>query len=236
MATKRKQMDHEYQMIPVSPHPTTTEKINAPTSRVVSWTTILDEGGSLVRMAKDFVPDPRGEVFRTLLEEEIRWTQETVSFYGKTYTPSRRTAAYGDPGTKYKYSGTVKIPDHWTPNLQKIKEMVETATGQDYNFVLCNLYPDGDASIGYHCDDETDIFPGSTIASISLGAERDFLLKKKDEKDRPPIKVSLPSGSLLTMEGSTQKNWKHSVPVRKGIRYPRINLTFRRVKEVTVPE
>ncbi len=221
-------------MIPVFPYPTTTKKINAPTTRAVSWTTILDEGGSLVRMAKDFVPDP-GEAFRTL-DEEIRWNQETVSFYGKTYTPSRRTASYGDPGTKYKYSGTEKNPDRWTPNLLKIKEMVETATGREYNFVLCNLYPDGNSYIGYHCDNEKDIVPGSTIASISLGAERDFLLKKKDEKDRPPIKVSLPSGSLLTMEGSTQENWKHSVPARKKVRGKRINLTFRRVDKVIVLE
>lgn len=212
-----------HQMIPICPFPITTQKIEASTT---TRTTILNENGAVVELTKDFIQDAAAS-FQTLLDE-IKWTQETVVVCGKHHTPARKTAAYGDTGTKYNYSGTHKIPHHWSPNLLKLKNMVEIATGQEYNFVLCNLYPNGKAYVSYHSDDEKDIAPGSIIASISLGAERDFLLKRKNG-DSTPVKTSLPSGSLLTMEGSTQRNWRHSVPIRTKLLGSRVNLTFRQI-------
>ena len=39
-------------------------------------------------------------------------------------------------------------------------------------------------------------------------------------------------GDLLAMDPPTNDRWTHSVPVRKGVKAPRLNLTFRRL----VPE
>ncbi len=149
--------------------------------------------------------------------------------FGKTYFPSRQTAVYGDPGLSYRYSGKNREAAEWLPVLRSLKERVEEATDRRYNFVLCNLYPDGTAKLGFHSDDERDLVPEATIASLSFGVQRDFVLKNNaDKSDR--VKIKLGSGVLLTMEGSTQKQWKHTVPRRASVKDPRINLTFRLVK------
>ena len=46
--------------------------------------------------------------------------------------------------------------------------------------MFINGYFEDGHAIGFHADDEPDIEPGSTIASVSLGAERDMVFKKKD--------------------------------------------------------
>ena len=42
-------------------------------------------------------------------------------------------------------------------------------------------------------------------------------------------RIDLKNGSLLVMDGNTQKNYKHGVPIQKKIKQSRINLTFRNV-------
>jgi len=46
------------------------------------------------------------------------------------------------------------------------------------NAVLCNLYNNGNDSVGLHADAEPEM--GPVIASVSLGAERLFCLKGKN--------------------------------------------------------
>ena len=69
---------------------------------------------------------------------------------------------------------------------------------------------------------------GPVIASVSLGAERLFRLKRRD--GTVAFSERLAHGSLLIMAGDTQKNFRHEVPKEPGITLPRINLTFRRIE------
>jgi alkylated DNA repair dioxygenase AlkB len=92
--------------------------------------------------------------------------------------------------------------------------------------VLCNLYRNGNDSVGLHADAEPEM--GPVIASVSLGAERLFRLKKKD--GGVAFSERMPHGSLLIMAGDTQKQFKHEVPREPGVTQPRINLTFRRIE------
>ena len=48
--------------------------------------------------------------------------------------------AFGDDGLTYKYSNNVVPARAWTPLLKKIKDAVEAASGQSFNFVLVNRY------------------------------------------------------------------------------------------------
>jgi hypothetical protein len=95
-----------------------------------------------------------------------------------------------------------------------------------YNALLCNLYRDGNDSVGLHADAEPEM--GPVLASISLGAGRLFRLKR--ENGSVAFSERLPHGSLLVMAGDTQKRFKHEVPKERGVTQPRINLTFRRVE------
>ena len=67
-----------------------------------------------------------------------------------------------------------------------------------------------------------------TIASVSLGATRDFLLRKNSDHSEKHV-FNLSSGDLIIMRGNTQKTWMHAVPRRANVKDGRINLTFRSV-------
>ena len=95
-----------------------------------------------------------------------------------------------------------------------------------YNAVLCNLYRNGNDSVGLHADAEPEM--GPVIASVSLGSERLFRLKAQN--GGVAFAERLPHGSLLIMAGQTQKNFKHEVPKEPDVVRPRINLTFRRIE------
>lgn len=193
------------------------------------WQTILNKNGGDVKLLQNFIPKDEAKKIFDILSAKIEWKQEEIEVMGKKYYPTRKTAVYGNEGVKYRYSGVTKLSSPWIPELGDLKDKLESTINQKFNFVLCNYYPNGYSSIGYHSDDERDLEEGAIIASVSLGESRDFLLKHKHDSGIETIKVSLHSGSLLTMGGETQKNWKHTIPVRKKVVNPRINLTFRKI-------
>jgi alkylated DNA repair dioxygenase AlkB len=178
-------------------------------------------------------PEEATHLFNTLLGK-CAWEQRSGSF---GHAVPRDEAYYGDPGTHYTYSRRKYQPLPWLPELLSLKTRVEEATPDaayansgvartGYNAVLCNLYRDGNGSVRLHADDEPEM--GPVIASVSLGADRLFLLRRKDGS--VAFSERLPHGSLLIMAGDTQKNFKHEVPKEPGITLPRINLTFRRIE------
>jgi alkylated DNA repair dioxygenase AlkB len=164
----------------------------------------------------------------TILRRDLNWQTREIMIFGKKRIPSRLTASYGNKGLKYRYSGVVETAIEWTPELLEIKKEVEIATGKVYNFVLCNLYRDGNDYIGFHSDNEPDLDLAEGISSVSLGIKRDFRLQHKLDKGKNKS-LELDPGSILYMGGDCQKIYKHSIPKRKKINGERINLTFRSV-------
>ncbi|MCJ1355837.1 MAG: hypothetical protein MMC33_005829 [Icmadophila ericetorum] len=137
------------------------------------------------------------------------------------------------PKEKYPTCQPRPIP-HCLDELRKITEVFTSST---YNFCLVNYYASGNDSVSYHSDDEQFLGPNPSIASFSLGAKRDFLMKHKPPKNAPPtpglerpLKLALASGDMVLMRGPTQSNWLHSIPKRKGGESDkgRINITFRK--------
>ncbi len=163
--------------------------------------------------------------YYTHLFRDIPWKNDEAVIFGKRIITARKVAWYGDSNFSYTYSGTTKQALLWTPELVALKATVERLTGTLFNSCLLNLYHDGNEGMAWHSDDEKSLGKDSTIASISLGAEREFRLKHKRSDDK--VSVFLESGSLLVMQGATQTHWLHSIPKSKKIKTPRINLTFR---------
>ena len=56
-----------------------------------------------------------------------------------------------------------------------------TAVGHAYNFVLVIRYKDGGDRMGEHKDDEKELDENVPIASLTFGAERDFVLRHEDK-------------------------------------------------------
>ena len=194
---------------------------------------ILIPGAEIYYDGHFLQPEEATRLFETLLSQ-CAWERREGPF---GYPVPRDEAYYGDPGTHYTYSRREYKPLPWIPELLSLRVRVEEATPVaayansglpklGYNAVLCNLYRDGNDSVGLHADAEPEM--GPVIASVSLGAERLFRLKRKGGS--VAFWERLPHGSLFIMAGNTQKTFKHEVPKDPGVIQPRINLTFRRIE------
>jgi alkylated DNA repair dioxygenase AlkB len=165
------------------------------------------------------------------LTEEIPWVQNKIRFYGKESLVPRLESWHGDKGMSYTYSGIKMDAKPWTQNLLMIKESIEPIAKTTFNSVLINYYRDGKDRVAWHSDDEKELGKNPVIASVSLGAERKFKLRhKKYKENQLQHEVFLQSGSLLLMSGSTQHHWLHEIPRTAKPIGPRINLTFRVIK------
>ncbi|XP_028680766.1 DNA oxidative demethylase ALKBH2 [Erpetoichthys calabaricus] len=172
------------------------------------------------------------------LEKEVEYFSgdlAKVHVFGKLHNIPRRQATYGDQGLKYTFSGLQLSARPWTPTLVMIRDRVTEATGHSFNFVLINRYQDGNDHIGEHRDDERELDSASPIASVSFGASREFVFRhcssrgKKASRKIEPVCIELQHGSLLLMNWPTNVYWYHSLPVRKKVLLPRVNLTFRKI-------
>lgn len=163
------------------------------------------------------------------LVDETPWRAEKIVVWGKTFPQPRLIAWYGDFAKNYTYSGIRLTPLPWTADLLAIKDRVEGAAATTFNSVLLNYYRDQRNSIGFHSDDERELGERPIIASLSLGAERTFILKHKTRRDLQAVRLRLGSGSLLLMGGETQRYWKHGVNKETRPCGPRVNLTFRQI-------
>jgi len=190
--------------------------------------------GAEIYYDKNFLSPEEATALFNALREKCAWERRKSSF---KYAVPRDEAYYGDTGTNYTYSRREYKPHAWIPELLSLKTGVEEATPEaayanlglpklGYNAVLCNLYRDGNDSVGLHADAEPEM--GPVIASVSLGAERLFRVKRINGS--VVFAERLPHGSLLIMAGQTQKNFKHEVPKEPEVEQARINLTFRRIK------
>lgn len=165
------------------------------------------------------------------LTEEIPWVQNKIRFYGKESLVPRLESWHGDKGMSYTYSGIKMDAKPWTKNLLMIKESIEPIAKTTFNSVLINYYRDGKDRVAWHSDDEKELGKNPVIASVSLGAERKFKLRhKKYKENQLQHEVFLQSGSLLLMSGPTQHHWLHEIPRTAKPIGPRINLTFRVIK------
>lgn len=194
------------------------------------WETIPAPDADL-RVLPVFYRKPDTDAFMQRLLDETPWQQEIITLWGKQHLQPRLSAWYGDPGSGYSYSGVVLAPHPWTETLLRIKADVETATDNRFNSVLLNLYRDENDSVGWHSDAEPELGNCPVIASLSLGESRTFRLRHRSRKDLKPLLLDLSDGSLLLMAGKTQHCWQHAVMKERQARGPRINLTFRLIRQ-----
>jgi alkylated DNA repair dioxygenase AlkB len=185
---------------------------------------VLDEGGALVEYLPDFLSLPERAQLRAEIENaRALFDRDQLTLYGRTVSSPRLVCAFGDDGLRYRYSGVERQTHPWPSGLREVRDRL----GEPFNYALVNWYRDGEDYIGWHSDKEADLAPEASIASLSLGAERRFLLRDRKGKGDRTVEVPLADGSLLWMRGETQKKWKHSLPKQKDVRSPRWNVTFR---------
>jgi len=151
-------------------------------------------------------------------------------------------------GYKYRDAPGASIIGPFPPTVQRLKLLAEewynskqfntstTTTNKEdkkkveFNVCLLNYYENGQQRIGFHSDRE-ELGRSTPIASISLGATRQFLIRSKTDGVNDRTSISMTNGSLIIMENKCQLDYLHSVPKEGNVTTGRINLTFR-CKEV----
>ncbi|MEZ5560742.1 MAG: alpha-ketoglutarate-dependent dioxygenase AlkB [Pseudomonadales bacterium] len=158
------------------------------------------------------------------LRRSVSWQQETIVMFGRAAPVPRLVAWYGDAGLNYRYSGNDHHCAGWPETLRALCRRVSACSGFESNFVLLNRYRDGRDYMGWHRDDERGL--GAEIASLSLGAERRFLVE--DPVCAATATLTLGHGALLVMPGTL----RHCLPKTRRPVEERINLTFRRLRQI----
>ncbi|WP_419870812.1 alpha-ketoglutarate-dependent dioxygenase AlkB family protein [Chryseobacterium sp. CT-SW4] len=185
----------------------------------------------LLEYTEHFLSQEEASKLEELLLTTVPWKQRTQKMYDKEVLTPRLTAWYGDENKSFILNGS-RIPvNNWSPELLSLKERIESATGYHFNTVLLNLYRDGNDSVAWHRDKESELDNRPVIASLSLGQIRNFDFRKLDDH-KNKYSLPLPHGSLLIMKGNLQENWEHRIAKSTKKMRSRINLTFRLVREI----
>ena len=152
------------------------------------------------------------------LRADTRWRADSRTMYGKRVLVPRETAGRGD-----------KMPQPWTAALALVREMAERHTGTTFDYCFLNRYRDGHDAVAWHGDRDGTRDARLVVASLSLGATRQFQLRpKKDSGLRhDPITIDVAHGDLVVMAGDTQLYWEHRVPRDPRLTGERLNVTFR---------
>ena len=164
--------------------------------------------------------------FMGRLLNEVAWQTDYIA-YGRRVEIPRLQAWYADEGIYYRYSDN-KLQSHaWIDSLLEIKRAVESRSGYLFNSVLLTHYRDGNDSVGWHADDEAELGSEPVIASLSLGATREFHFRHKQHA--MSASMQLHDGELIVMKPEFQEKWEHCVLAQPSVDKPRLNLTFRKV-------
>ena len=162
------------------------------------------------------------------LQQEVVWKQEPIVLFGKAVMQPRLTAWMADEEKTYRYSGITMQAQAFLPELILLKSKLEDLCGIRFNSALLNLYRHGNDSMGWHRDNEKELGPNPVIASLSLGAVREFQMRRYHDKG-DKRKLMLEPGSLLIMSEQSQTYYEHQLPKMKQVVDTRINITFRTI-------
>lgn len=148
------------------------------------------------------------ELFATALAA-APWEGRTVHMYERRVAQPRLTAhGWHEPPAV----------------VDDMRAALSARYGVELTSVGWNLYRDGTDSVAWHGDRVARTLPTATVAIVSLGGRRRFLLRPKG--GGRSVRLEPAAGDLLVMGGSCQRTWQHSVP-KVAVAEPRISVTFR---------
>ncbi|CAF0832476.1 unnamed protein product [Adineta steineri] len=154
-------------------------------------------------------------------EQKLLWSNICKENWSKELT--RDTLHYGqryDYETRKLVNDAKEIPE-W---LNDVKKQVEIRANFENSIdqIIINRYKKGQ-SISPHIDHK--VLFGSTIATLSLGAEVNILFQYGSISKS----INAPDCSLLVMKGDSRYLWKHSLKLNTV--GERVSITFRTINK-----
>ncbi len=151
------------------------------------------------------------ETMYDLLIDGVQWDQPVVRMYDRDVRTPRLVG---------------RVPTDLHPVIGELIRLLSDRYDVLLDQVSVGWYRDGRDSVAWHGDRIARDRRTATVATVSLGHPRRFLLRPRE--GGPSHTWSLGHGDLVVMGGSCQRTWEHAVPkaVRAG---PRMALMFRPV-------
>jgi alkylated DNA repair dioxygenase AlkB len=144
------------------------------------------------------------------LEGGLAWRQEERPMYERTVIVPRLLASAGDG----------PMP----PVVDAMRRALDARYREAFVRVSYALYRDGRDSVAMHGDTTARDMLEATVATVSLGAPRRFLLKPT--AGGASIGFPLGAGDLYVMGGTCQRTWRHGIP-KVAEAGPRIAIMYR---------
>ncbi len=167
--------------------------------------------------------------WQKIIHQNVDWEKPFVKVFGSSYPIPRQTAFLAPKDVSYRYSSVLHAGKGWPNWFKPLVHKINTSLNLRLNGCLLNFYSDGGDRMGWHADNESELDSGQPIVSLSFGATRDFVLKRRNSVIKQVIPIR--NGDLLIMKPPCQEEWLHSLPSRKKVTKSRLNLTFRRYKK-----
>jgi alkylated DNA repair dioxygenase AlkB len=150
------------------------------------------------------------------LAEEARWQQRTVQMYDRQVLEPRLTAGW-----------STDAADADTPAvLRGMAGALSSRYGVGFDRIWVNLYRDGADSVAWHGDRNRLVMTEPVVATVSLGARRRFLLRRRGTS-RTLHRLEPGHGDLVVMGGACQAEWEHTVPKTNQRVGARMSVTIR---------
>lgn len=192
-----------------------------------SGTKVFDLPDADVMLIDNFFTKQESDYYYNKLLTQTRWREYEMPMYDKVVKAPRMISWYEDKDNIGVDPSTPELTD----DLNTIRERVEAQVKLKFNAVLLNLYRNGKDGVAWHSDKTNKSGNDPVIASVTFGDTRMFRLRHKTNKDIHQVEIPLHHGSLLLIAGTTNTHWEHQVPKTARPVLPRINLTFRQVKQ-----
>jgi alkylated DNA repair dioxygenase AlkB len=200
---------------------------------VVAWQPSLFDGGPLGldldytglrrihlddRSWVDYCPGwlSGSDIVFDALAGEARWQQRTVHIYDRVLPEPRLTAGWS----------TDADAETLPPMLREMAGTLSQRYPVEFDRIWVNLYRDGFDSVAWHGDRNRLVMTRPMVATVSLGARRKFLLRRRGES-RTLHRLEPGHGDLVVMGGECQAEWEHTVPKTKKQVGARMSVTIR---------
>ena len=180
--------------------------------------------GGRIELTRLYEP-AEADALQGRLARELKWEQREIVLFGKRILQPRLVYWCGQK--PYRYSGQTLPPRPCPSLVTELLRRVSEEARVSFNHVLGNRYRDGRDSMGYHADDEPELGEAPTVASLSFGAPRPFVLKSRQSRREAPTRIVLEPGMLLVMRPPCQSAYRHALPRLAALGAERISLTFR---------
>ena len=161
------------------------------------------------------------------VEEVPFWVSGTDELFDLVHDQ----APWGSVETRPMYDRIVEVPRLHTgvwpdlpPAVDTLAQALSAHYGADLTSVSANLYRDGTDSVAWHGDRVGRHRTITTVAILTLGSPRRFLLRPTGGGSSLAFEPG--AGDLLVMGGTCQRTFEHSVPKRAHAG-PRICVMFR---------